>query len=1349
MWPARFRWWHAALLTVLVVAGLLLAASWIAALVWGPALTRERVETLLSAALGQPAHVGAVRLSPWRLRLSLIDLDVPAAAAAPGGIGLRASAIHVTVDVASVWRRQLVVSARAVDVDFAMALSGTGAGTPAIFPLPEYFQAGPLRVGIGTLRVANGHALIRDPDSALTVEISGADVSGQPAAGDLDVSGQIKTLRVEALGLGEQFDRLELAGRLSADRVRVGELAWRWQGEPMKLLGEMRNPWTGAPELALRLQGVLPVAPVARAAGLDHPLTGKAQLVADLAGPAASPHVTGNVRVPELGIGGVSVRDVSLGGQWIDRKLRLDDVQARLGAGRLKGWLEVDPRKEGGAALALSLSELIVPGALAALGAGTASADGVVRDGGVDLRRGEASWRGLSLALDGRVASGRSLALDVTLTSDLRELARVMSWGQLSGRASMSAELSGRGATPALQGRVEVADLAAADQPPQNVRATFRMAAAHGTDTRWDGTIQSPGLRWSGVAIESVSASATVDDTRVDVTQLRARAAAVPVEAAGRWEWSGSGRGRATLGPVALGAVEGAPPSLRLGGTGRGTVDAAVDRGAASATARIETDKTSIAGVSLGDGRGDVRLRGRALEGELAFPDRKLRVTAAGKLEAGAALAGRVELDDLGFQPLLRELGAAAAADRVEGRVSVRAEWSMPIDQPQAARSVIRVTPDNLRLFDEPWNSQGPIVVRAEGDRLDVERFRLDGPSGSLSATGSLGGTGGRGLSIALDSARLPGQLSALGRGSAKADVKLDAGGFALTRFDAQWPKLTASASGHAQADGAIAFSGRADADLAGLGPALGFSGLGGRATLSADARGRTDAIEATGSLRAPRVEIRGAVLNDVDLPLRLARSSFRLERGRARLGASSAISAEASATWKGALPFDVESIRRDVQLGAEIGAPTARLEDVAPLLPEALRGRGELALAARAEGTPRAWKGTGTLTSPLLELGAGPVRQMRAAFALDQTGIEVTDFRADALGVPARGTASVGVGGRRPREGEPGACGPPLARIRSRGGGPGGDRARNRRGVDAHASGCRRHRPGGARRRGGRRHAARPRPARRVRQGRRVPRRAGIPRAVASAPPPARRPSRATCSPPRRRCPLSTSRRSSRGSPRRPPSSAARSPPAPPLACRSPIPAAARARSRSTRRASWWGARAGRAGPHPGALGARRVLARAVPARRQGRDRLRRGDGRGGRTARRQGHRQAVAGHAGRHPAGDPRDRRRAGSLAARVREASPRRRSSATGRSTAATCCCAIGRRRCATSRRASRCRARASSSRRPPARSAAGAWRRAAPSPFAAGSPAATGRRSRPGTSRRARSRGSRAPGTPTSS
>ena len=86
MWIRRLRWWRAALLTALAVVGLVLAASWVILRVYGPAFTRERVEAALSEALGQPAHVGAVHLRPWRGRVSLVDLDVPARATPPGGV---------------------------------------------------------------------------------------------------------------------------------------------------------------------------------------------------------------------------------------------------------------------------------------------------------------------------------------------------------------------------------------------------------------------------------------------------------------------------------------------------------------------------------------------------------------------------------------------------------------------------------------------------------------------------------------------------------------------------------------------------------------------------------------------------------------------------------------------------------------------------------------------------------------------------------------------------------------------------------------------------------------------------------------------------------------------------------------------------------------------------------------------------------------------------------------------------------------------------------------------------------------------------------------------------------------
>src|SRR5262249_27260162 len=159
-----------ALVTALAVVGLVLAASWIFLRVWGPSLTSEEVESLLSAALGQPVHLGAVRLQPWRLRASLVDLDVPASTTSPAALRVRAASIDVGLDIASVWRRRITLSALATDLDLEMTVPDTPSTGPGLFPLPEFFQAGPLRVGIGSVRVTRGHVVIHQKEPALTFE---------------------------------------------------------------------------------------------------------------------------------------------------------------------------------------------------------------------------------------------------------------------------------------------------------------------------------------------------------------------------------------------------------------------------------------------------------------------------------------------------------------------------------------------------------------------------------------------------------------------------------------------------------------------------------------------------------------------------------------------------------------------------------------------------------------------------------------------------------------------------------------------------------------------------------------------------------------------------------------------------------------------------------------------------------------------------------------------------------------------------------------------------------------------------------------------------------------------------
>lgn len=968
----RFRWWFAALLSVLAVAGIVLVALAVFVRLYGPTFARERVETLLSRTLGYPTRVAAVRLNPWRGRVSLIDLEVGARPTPPGGVGLRAAAIDVSADIASLWRRQLTISVLVTDLHLDATVAATDAAGPGLFPLPQSFEMGPLRVGVGSIRIKGGDVVVRAPEAALTLEVAGSDVTARPVAGDVDVSGQLDTLRVDALGRHEQLDQVALDGRLSADRIQIRRLGWRWQGEAMRLDGEVRHPWVAGRELSLRLDGDVALAALARVAGSDQRVDGKIQ--------------------------------VAIEGQWAKQTLRLDDVRARLGTGRLRGTVEAAPHG-GGTRLWLDLREVVLPGSLTGLGSGTVVAEGHIRDGGVDVASAQANWRGFAVSLGGRIASSPALAVHARLAADLQEISRALTLGSLSGHATVVADLTGRGQTPAIQGRAAIVDLVVGGGTAEPVEASFRFAASPGPGSRWEGTVQSPRIRWNQIAVESIAASVAVDSQRLQVTRASARAAAIPIEASGMWAWAGSGGGHAEIGPVSLGAIAGVPPSLRLGGAGRATVDASVDRGVITAAALATLDQMSAAGVSLGAGQAEMRVRGLALDGGLSFPARRLSAKVNGRLEAGSALTSTLEVDELALQPLLRELGSAAA-DHVEGRLSARGEASIPLGQPANGRGVVRLTPVGLRLLSEPWTGQGPIVLRWEGPRLLLESFRLEGPSGRLSATGTLIGPERRELLLALENARLPGALGDIGRGEARGEVRLDGGDVELTRLDAQWPGLAAAVSGHVRGDGAVALTGHVEAELARLAPAIGVTGVGGHATLTADARGRTDAIQAAGSLRAPRIQVGGATVRDVELPLRLTRSSLRLEKGQARLGASR-VSADASATWPQTGPLTADTLAGQTLIRAELRAPAARLEDVSPLLPSAVQGRGELALTARAEGTARAWRATGTLTSPLAEIGPGPLRQLRAQFTLDSARLDVTELSVDAFGIPTRGTGT------------------------------------------------------------------------------------------------------------------------------------------------------------------------------------------------------------------------------------------------------------------------------------------------------------------------------------------------------
>src|SRR5262249_53456723 len=234
--------------------------------------------------------------------VSLVDPGGPPSAGRAGGVRFRAAAIDVGVDIASLWRRQITLSALATDLDFEMTVPGKETSGSVIFPLPDFFQVGPLRVSIGSVRVKNSHFVIRQTDPALTVEVASADVTARPTTGDLEISGRLDRAIVDAIGRHEQIDRLALDGRLSADQIRIRGMGWHWQGDSMELEGGVRRPWIGARELFLRAKGNVSLGALARVVGVDRRLDGKAEVTADITGPLSAIEVGGRVRIPQLGL---------------------------------------------------------------------------------------------------------------------------------------------------------------------------------------------------------------------------------------------------------------------------------------------------------------------------------------------------------------------------------------------------------------------------------------------------------------------------------------------------------------------------------------------------------------------------------------------------------------------------------------------------------------------------------------------------------------------------------------------------------------------------------------------------------------------------------------------------------------------------------------------------------------------------------------------------------------------------------------------------------------------------------------------------------------------------------------
>ena len=209
---------------------------------------------------------------------------------------------------------------------------------PNVFPLPEFFTVGPLHIGIGKVRLTNARAV-----------------------------GFASRTQADPRGPGHGRDGTA-GGRGAGESGRSTRCAWTWWDTASSSTGSGRRPARRRPRprspdrLALARRAAAPrgraTPSVGRVPRAIAPCEGRCRSRRSRRRPAStggspvrpkSPprsrapsqrQVGGRIQIPELGIDGIAVHEVGTDVRWADRRLRLDNLRARLGAGRVRGTLE-------------------------------------------------------------------------------------------------------------------------------------------------------------------------------------------------------------------------------------------------------------------------------------------------------------------------------------------------------------------------------------------------------------------------------------------------------------------------------------------------------------------------------------------------------------------------------------------------------------------------------------------------------------------------------------------------------------------------------------------------------------------------------------------------------------------------------------------------------------------------------------------------------------------------------------------------------------------------------------------------------------------------------------------------
>lgn len=770
-------------LTFILAVGLL--SLWVAAQLYGPKMA-HRIETALENWLERPVRVERAVFRLWLGRLGLDGVTIAAGPTWDDGTLLRLGRAEVRVGISSLWRRELVMS-RIFFQDVDLKLSPPDPGSPEshiTLAVPERIAFGPITVIIKAITLANGRILYEDQGSRQALEIVGLRATVRPQKGGADAHFRAERFRLQWANKRTEIDRLAGEARLVPEQLILRSFAFHWQGKKFAVAGKVEQPWN-KPELALTVNGEVPLEWVAHQAALPWKIKGSPRLAAVLNGSPYDPQVTAELSAPELTVGPVTVGQLGLQGTWQgtwkDGVLQVKQFTGRIFDGRLDGSLLMMPSQPaqtriavrlekaslaalgaGGAQGAVSLegtirgdlgrfeslhgamrvevASLSLPKKASQLGVGSVQVEATLNDGMVTIDRASGTWPSARLETKGRFAEKTLHLTELTIQAGESRIAASgnASWKgtgfpdleNLDRRLQFKLDLS--------PSSVRMEDLAkwfpqAADAQGQvTVSGKFG-----GTWSAWQGggTIASKALTVRGSSLGDLRSEFNLDPQNIEIKNLQTVFYGMPVKAQGVWSWKGDGSGSAQVGPVELAELVGLQESGSIAGRGEGRLQAAFRGGKAELSGTVLTSGVKAYGVPLGKGTVNLALQGDRLKANLSFPEVKLSGTAGGDLTGARVVTAELKVEQLNLDGILRRALEEHSAE-VSGLASGEAVLSIPLDQPSAGRGIARLHPVRLVVPGIAWETRSPIVVRWERDLIQLESFELHGAGGVLVASG-------------------------------------------------------------------------------------------------------------------------------------------------------------------------------------------------------------------------------------------------------------------------------------------------------------------------------------------------------------------------------------------------------------------------------------------------------------------------------------------------------------------------------------------------------------------------------------------------------------------------------------